>query len=137
MVVVSRKRRRRGRSGSKRSRLQRQRHFGWLLEGQVARCHWCLTELNEDTATLDHVVPLMLGGAKAWENTVLACEPCNIKRTAQVRYTPELRAIISVRRRYGRKVDMQKRLDLLPILKCLSRKVRKLKQELRKEYEAR
>ena len=84
---------------------------------------------------MDHVVPLMLGGAKAWENTVLACEPCNIKRTAQVKYSPELRALVSARHRFGRKVDMQKHLELLPILKCLSRKVRKLKSELRKEYE--
>jgi len=41
------------------------------------RCVYCATQLDFDTATLDHVHPLSHGGAHHPGNVVLACVRCN------------------------------------------------------------
>jgi 5-methylcytosine-specific restriction endonuclease McrA len=41
------------------------------------RCVYCATRLDQQTATLDHVVPLARGGAHDPGNLVVACGPCN------------------------------------------------------------
>lgn len=41
------------------------------------RCVYCATRLDQQTATLDHVVPLARGGAHDAGNLVVACGPCN------------------------------------------------------------
>ena len=50
-------------------------------------CHWCRCALNTNTATLDHVIPLKRGGLDHHNNWVLACDPCNDRRAAEM---PEL-----------------------------------------------
>jgi len=44
------------------------------------RCRWCLTPLTIETATIDHIVPLMRGGLDNRNNMCLACEKCNKSR---------------------------------------------------------
>ena len=39
-----------------------------------------LGELTEETATIEHYVPLGLGGLDNRNNMVLACDPCNSER---------------------------------------------------------
>lgn len=41
------------------------------------RCVYCAIPLDQNTATLDHVVPLARGGAHDPGNLVVACGPCN------------------------------------------------------------
>lgn len=41
------------------------------------RCVYCATQLDQRTATLDHVFPLARGGAHDQGNLVAACGPCN------------------------------------------------------------
>lgn len=53
------------------------------------KCHWCEIKLTLDTSTLDHVIPLGLGGLDHPTNWVLACAPCNAKRGCSM---PELEA---------------------------------------------
>lgn len=51
-------------------------HYGRKRIGETKRfgCHYC----NEHApGTLDHIVPLALGGANAGWNIVAACEACN------------------------------------------------------------
>lgn len=43
-------------------------------------CHWCGCNLTEETATVEHVIPLSRGGLDNDNNRKLACEPCNNKR---------------------------------------------------------
>lgn len=43
-------------------------------------CKWCGVALTDDTATVDHVIPLSRGGLENSNNRVLACQPCNCKR---------------------------------------------------------
>lgn len=40
-------------------------------------CQYCGTKLTSKTATLDHVLPSSKGGKTSWDNTVIACGPCN------------------------------------------------------------
>lgn len=47
-------------------------------------CQYCGVEVNEQTATLDHVHPVSKGGKTTWENSTTACKPCNYKKAAHV-----------------------------------------------------
>ena len=42
-----------------------------------AQCHYCGCPLDENTATLDHVIPQSKGGPTHIKNLVLACPTCN------------------------------------------------------------
>lgn len=46
------------------------RRDGW-------KCHYCKQPLAKTAATLDHVVPLALGGTWRIDNLRLACKKCN------------------------------------------------------------
>ncbi len=43
-------------------------------------CRWCSKKLTMQTATIEHILPIDLGGAEADYNRDLACEPCNKQR---------------------------------------------------------
>lgn len=47
-------------------------------------CQYCGTTVTEVTATLDHVLPVSLGGKTTWENSATACKSCNYKKAAHV-----------------------------------------------------
>ena len=40
-------------------------------------CQYCGSPFSKNNLTLDHVVPIVQGGRKCWENIVTACKPCN------------------------------------------------------------
>ena len=40
-------------------------------------CQYCNTPYTKSNLTLDHVVPISLGGKTSWNNIVAACGPCN------------------------------------------------------------
>lgn len=44
-------------------------------------CYYCGLELTKQTSTYDHVVPRSRGGRSTVENLVLACSPCNNKKS--------------------------------------------------------
>lgn len=43
-------------------------------------CQYCGERFNKAHLTLDHVVPIVQGGRKSWENIVTACKPCNQRK---------------------------------------------------------
>jgi 5-methylcytosine-specific restriction endonuclease McrA len=43
-------------------------------------CHWCKCPLTFEQTTIDHVVPMNLGGDHLRENVVVACLSCNSRR---------------------------------------------------------
>lgn len=73
------------RKGKKWSQRMRRR----LLE-RDPRCRWCGCDLNFETCTLDHVIPLGKGGHSGDDNVCLACDPCNKEKrdTMPVRVLP-------------------------------------------------
>jgi 5-methylcytosine-specific restriction endonuclease McrA len=50
------------------------------------RCQYCNVKLNNDSITIDHVMPSSRGGLTSWLNCVSSCKSCN-KRKADK--TPE------------------------------------------------
>ena len=40
-------------------------------------CLYCEHHVSRNTATLDHVIPISLGGKTNWVNIATACEKCN------------------------------------------------------------
>lgn len=47
------------------------------------RCQYCYRRFSERELTLDHVVPVVRGGRKSWENIVTACIRCNQRKGHQ------------------------------------------------------
>jgi hypothetical protein len=70
-AAPKRKDKRRGNSRKKRAA---------LIKRGVTSCCWCNTPLTLDTSTLEHVIPLDLGGLDNDNNTTLACATCNNDR---------------------------------------------------------
>jgi len=58
------------------ARRERQRMFD---AGQTT-CRYCSKPLTPETATIDHVLPISLGGDHSPQNMVLSCQPCNHRR---------------------------------------------------------
>ena len=44
------------------------------------RCQYCGKRLPKHELTIDHVMPRSRGGADTWENLVLACVKCNVRK---------------------------------------------------------
>jgi 5-methylcytosine-specific restriction endonuclease McrA len=49
-------------------------------------CQYCGQKPGAQRLTLDHVIPVVKGGPKSWENIVSACRPCNLRKGGR---TPE------------------------------------------------
>lgn len=64
---------------SKRKELVRFSRVNIFLRDQ-GRCQYCGTRSHKSHLTLDHVIPIVQGGKKCWENIVTACKSCNQKK---------------------------------------------------------
>lgn len=51
-----------------------------LLYRDSHKCQYCSVELKRENATIDHVIPKSRGGKTIWENVVIACSICNLKK---------------------------------------------------------
>jgi 5-methylcytosine-specific restriction endonuclease McrA len=63
-----------------------------LLMRDDHKCVYCQTELDMNSATIDHVVPVCKGGKTTWENCVIACKSCNHEKGHQLptgKYKPK------------------------------------------------
>lgn len=52
------------------------------------QCLYCGTQVNNNTGTLDHVLPLSKGGKTTWENIATACSPCNCRKEDKMHMKP-------------------------------------------------
>ena len=43
-------------------------------------CQYCGQKMARQYLTLDHVIPVVQGGRKSWDNIVTACKPCNQRK---------------------------------------------------------
>ena len=50
-----------------------------LIERDGSRCAYCGRELDFDSCTIEHVVPLACGGTSTMDNCIISCRECNIK----------------------------------------------------------
>ncbi len=59
-----------------------------LIERDGLNCAICKNPLTEKTMSIDHIIPLSLGGTHALENLRLAHRRCNGKRGSKPVETP-------------------------------------------------
>lgn len=62
--------------------------FERLLKRQNWRCCWCGESLTLETCTLEHIIPLSLGGANAFDNYAVSHKPCNLGRSSDMTRAP-------------------------------------------------
>ena len=55
------------------------------------RCQYCDTDVSRKSATLDHVLPVSLGGKSVWENCTTACGTCNATKGNNKKIVPKVR----------------------------------------------
>ena len=63
------------------------------LEEYNYRCAYCGCELNTDTITIDHDIPIARGGTNCIKNLIPACHSCNSRK--HTRTAKEYLAILS------------------------------------------
>jgi 5-methylcytosine-specific restriction endonuclease McrA len=51
-----------------------------IFERDRCQCQYCGKVLPKHELTIDHVIPRSRGGEDTWENLVLACVHCNLKK---------------------------------------------------------
>jgi 5-methylcytosine-specific restriction endonuclease McrA len=51
-----------------------------LLLRDLYTCQYCSETFNSKELTIDHVIPISLGGKTSWNNCVTACSACNSKK---------------------------------------------------------
>ena len=71
------------------------------------RCQYCGTDTARKTATLDHVLPVSMGGKTTFENTVCACASCNANKGNNHKIVPKVKP---VRPNYFHLVEKRKKL---------------------------
>jgi 5-methylcytosine-specific restriction endonuclease McrA len=57
-----------------------------IFERDTHQCQYCGRRLAKQDLTIDHVMPRSRGGRDTWENLVLACVQCNLRKANR---TPE------------------------------------------------
>ena len=67
----------------KNNRTPRFSKFNVLLRDQF-ECQYCAVEVSRSNATMDHVIPIKLGGKTNWQNIVAACGTCNSHKGAKL-----------------------------------------------------
>jgi 5-methylcytosine-specific restriction endonuclease McrA len=58
-------------------------------------CQYCGNRCSTEDLTFDHVIPVVKGGSKAWDNIVTCCFECNHKKGGR---TPEEASMHLIRR---------------------------------------
>jgi len=51
-----------------------------IFERDKNTCQYCGRRMPRSEVTIDHVIPRSRGGIDSWENLVLACVDCNVKK---------------------------------------------------------
>ena len=57
----------------------------FLADRDGWKCVCCNIQLNEDIATIDHIIPLSLGGEEKMENLRINCLRCNVSKGHEIR----------------------------------------------------
>ena len=66
------------------ARKQFRRH---IFEAWHWKCAYCDRQLDESTATIDHILPKHKGGQSVWSNLACSCNNCNRSKASQLLQT--------------------------------------------------
>ena len=53
------------------------------------KCQYCGVHCSTDDATLDHILPISLGGKSTWLNLTTACKNCNYLKADKTKMKPK------------------------------------------------
>jgi len=56
-------------------------------------CQYCGEKCGAEDLTFDHVVPIVMGGTKTWENIVTCCVTCNHRKGGRTPQKADMRLI--------------------------------------------
>ena len=56
----------------------------WQQKTAAGRCHYCGTAVPHKDLTMDHLVPLAMGGRSTRDNIVPSCKDCNTKKRSMM-----------------------------------------------------
>jgi 5-methylcytosine-specific restriction endonuclease McrA len=73
------------------------RQPAWGKRGLYQRDHGLCAYCGRKGNTVDHVVPQSRGGGTTWENTVLACGPCNTRKRDRTPVEAGMRMLVHPR----------------------------------------
>jgi 5-methylcytosine-specific restriction endonuclease McrA len=59
-----------------------------LWEIQNGRCCWCGQPMAADAATIEHIIPVSLGGRNKWDNKAVSHKQCNRDRGSNLLQEP-------------------------------------------------
>ena len=82
-------------------------------------CQYCDTPLAVGDSTLDHVVPLSMGGSNTYDNVVISCGPCNFEKSNRVwvprtgAWEPTYWDMVKIRRQFPITVDHESWADFI------------------------
>lgn len=65
---------------------QLRRSQWWKRRRAAGVCHYCGAHVGAHALTMDHIVPLALGGRSVKGNLVPACKECNTKKKSQLAF---------------------------------------------------
>ena len=83
-------------------------------------CQYCDTKHQLDNLTVDHVIPRCKGGKTRWDNVVIACKSCNVRKSNQLwspirePKVPDYYQMAALRSRFPFTVRHESWLDYLP-----------------------
>jgi len=52
----------------------------WRRKLEIGICYYCGRKVSKEELTMDHKIPLSLGGTSTRDNIVPACKECNTKK---------------------------------------------------------
>ncbi len=56
----------------------------WQQKTAAGRCHYCGSVVPPKDLTMDHLVPLAMGGRSTRDNIVPSCKDCNTKKRSMM-----------------------------------------------------
>lgn len=56
----------------------------WQQKTAAGKCHYCGEKVSHGALTMDHLVPLAMGGRSTKDNLVPCCKSCNNKKKSMM-----------------------------------------------------
>ena len=56
----------------------------WQQKTAEGKCHYCSSVVPHKELTMDHIVPLAMGGCSTRDNIVPSCKDCNTKKRSMM-----------------------------------------------------
>jgi len=82
-------------------------------------CQYCGIKVDQKLASIDHVIPVCMGGKNRWENLTTACRKCNSHKSSKLikpncmPYRPDYWELVAKRKKMGYEIKHPSWLDFI------------------------